>query len=341
MLTLTKKEIYKKAMKELENRRVKTRIRREQNLKTVFAVCPEIIYLNEKLKKTSIKLIKSTFNNHKENNMEVFLKIQNENIAIQQKIKTLLKYNKYPEDFLKSKPYCKNCNDYGVKNNDYCECFKLLMKKIAINELRRNSTFKLTNFENFNLNFYSKERKTSMFDNGKELNEYDCMYSVVNRCKNFSKNFPKVPYGLIMQGNTGLGKTHLSMAIASVLISRGFSVIYATASELTKKFSDYYFNREKVEEFNIINTIIDCDLLIIDDLGSEPESKFNLTAIFEIVNSRTNLKKPMILSTNLNSEELPKRYDERIFSRISANLKVLEFFGKDNRHKQETQKYGV
>lgn len=331
---MTKKEIYRQAFRELEKRRLNSKKRYKYNLKTVYATCPEIEQLKQKSSQNLLKLIKLTLNSKKEINddddkLRAIAEIESENAAINNKIKTLLKIHNISEDVFNLKPQCELCNDYGVKNYQHCRCLENIVKKITISEFQKSFNTKLTNFETFNLNFYSKTKKSF----NENVSDYDKMSAIFNLCKNFAKNFPNVSYGFIMQGSTGVGKTHLSMAIASELISKNFTVIYAKAPELVRKIAEYQFNKVKNNELNILDLAVQNDLLIIDDLGTEFESKINQTLMFEILDKRFTFQKPIILNTNLKPDVLAQRYDARIFSRIYSNLTELVFVGTDNRYK--------
>lgn len=326
---LTKNEIYKKAFAILETRRIKAQKQQSHNMKTVIATCPEVGTLLEESKKHLIYLMRTTFNPKKkiENKSNIISQIRTINNKTQSKIKFLLKKHNFKEDFIEFKPFCKNCNDYGHINHKYCQCFKNIVKKITVSEFQKSFHVKLTYFDDFNLNFYSKQKGSA------NLSDYEKMSCIFNICKNFANNFPKVQCGFIMLGGTGLGKTHLSMAIASALMSKNFTVIYATAPELIRKIASYGFNKNQNGELNFSNLLFDSDLVIVDDLGTENNSEFTQMALFEILNRRTMFKKPIILNTNLNLEEISNRYDIRIYSRIRANLINLEFVGTDNRPK--------
>lgn len=325
---LTQKEIYRSAAKKLKSRQIRSQLQQKQNMKIAIAICPEIEQLSAELKTTSIKLMKLILNKKIQNKLEIILKIQNGNIKTQRKIKILLKQNNLPEDFLTQKPVCKICNDYGYVKDKKCDCLKNLIKKITINDLQKSSCFTLKSFTDFDLNLYSKQKNSS-----DEISEYEQMSAILKICEKFAYNFPNVENGLILYGSTGLGKTHLSLSIASEIIAKNFSVLYCTASEITQKMSNSYFGRDQKDEVKFLNLVDETDLLIIDDLGSEFESNINISAIFETINIRTSTNKPIILNTNLQPKELEKRYGPRIFSRISANLKALQFVGTDNRHK--------
>ena len=157
------------------------------------------------------------------------------------------------------------------------------------------------------------------------------MSAVFEECKKYAENFNTSSGGLLMHGLTGLGKTHLSLAIAFSVINKGFTALYETAAQITRNFlNNRFLNKEENSYINLIN---EADLLIIDDLGCEFQSQFNKSAIFEVINLRTSFNRPIIINTNLKPEELEKVYGTRIVSRIVSVLTILSFTGKDNRQK--------
>jgi DNA replication protein DnaC len=149
-------------------------------------------------------------------------------------------------------------------------------------------------------------------------------------CKEYANNFNKHSESLFMKGSTGLGKTHLSLSIANEVIKKGYGVIYVSApslvSQLEKEHFTYNKNDSKTDEM-----LIDCDLLIIDDLGTEFATQFSNSAIYNIFNSRLLADKPVIINTNLTLQELERQYSQRFVSRITGQATRLDFFGKDIR----------
>lgn len=327
---LTKKEIYKKAYKELETRRLNRKIKEEENLKKAFKICPEIEVLYKQINLTSIKIAKSLI--YKKNNITKTIEnIKNENLWIQKKIKELLIRNNLPEDFLNIKPICEKCDDYGFVNNERCSCLEKLIKKITSEQLIEQSNLPKLTFENFNLNLY--------LENGEEISNFKHMTAVFNECRKFAEHFNKNCGGLLMHGLTGLGKTHLSLAIAFKIIEKGYTALYETSSQIIRNMLTTNFSlKENKDENSYISLITKTDLLILDDLGCEFSSQLNKSAIFEIINLRTSLNKPIIINTNYTPEELEKIYGERVISRIFSTLKIISFKGSDNRPKIEAQK---
>ena len=154
------------------------------------------------------------------------------------------------------------------------------------------------------------------------------MESVLNYCKEYAADFSRRSPSLLLYGKTGLGKTHLSLAIAGKAVEEGYGVIYSSAQNLFNKLEKDKFGKA---DTNTEETILDCDLLIIDDLGAEFTTQFTVSALYNIVNSRELEGKPTIISTNLMPEQLTKAYGERIASRILSNYVMLYFDGSDIR----------
>lgn len=323
---LTKKEIYFKAYKELEKKRLNRKILQEKNIKIASEICPEIQTLQKQITLTSIKLSKLIYTK-KHNVEEIIKKIKNNNLIAQNEIKKLLTKNGLPPNFLNPPPSCDLCEDYGVVKNERCACFKKLVRAITSKQLLKSSNLPKVDFNNFNLNFYKDN-----FDENEKVSPFNHMKAVFCECKKYAENFNNSSSGgILMHGLTGLGKTHLSLAIAFAIIEKGFTALYETTSQIIRKiFNNNYYNKFEDSYLDILN---ETDLLIIDDLGCEFQSQLNKSAIFEVVNLRTSFNKPIIITTNLNPEELQKIYGSRIISRIISTLTILSFTGKDNRQK--------
>ena len=149
-------------------------------------------------------------------------------------------------------------------------------------------------------------------------------------CKNYADNFSLKSPSLILYGATGLGKTHLSLAIAGEVIGKGFGVIYGSAQNLLNRLENEKFGRSG-QDGDTLSLLLECDLLILDDLGAEFSTAFTLSAIYNIINSRMLASLPTIISTNLEPGELDKKYDQRIASRILGSFTPVYFCGRDIR----------
>lgn len=306
-INLTLKKLEKLHFEEYNSNEIESKL---------TAIYSNIFALFEELK----SLIYSSQNNR----AYVINKIKNENILAQKEIEKLLIKNNMPKNFLNPEPYCNKCEDYGIVKNERCECLNKLVKSIISKQWLKNLNPKKMSFSNFNLNYYSKT------PNENNISAFQQMSKIYERCKSYAENFSKNSGGILMTGLTGLGKTHISIAIALKIIDRGFTAFYETACAAVRNLlNSRYSNGEE----QYLNTISEADLLILDDLGSELKSQFNQSAIFEIINTRIFLNKPIIISTNLTLKELESEYSPRIISRIIPTLEIMAFIGVDNRKK--------
>ncbi len=246
------------------------------------------------------------------------------NLSVQEKIKKVLTENGYAEDYLEIPYTCKICGDTGFENGYACQCRKVLLKEIAKEELASVSQSEKCTFDNFSFDYYADP-----VDPVLGVSPQKRMRSIAEYCKCYAEDFDTDSESLYMHGATGLGKTHLSLAIANIVAEKGFRVIYDSAqnifTSLEKEKFSYSGSGEREKE------ILDCDLLIIDDLGSEFTTQFTTAAIYNIINTRINRSKPVIISTNLDASELEAKYTQRVTSRIIGNYVSLLFLGKDIR----------
>ena len=181
-------------------------------------------------------------------------------------------------------------------------------------------------FETFSLDWYSRERNFTAGISPRENMEW-----VYNTCRTYAMNFaPGVSGNLLLTGGTGLGKTFLSAAIAREVSEKGHSVVYDTAGHIFAQFEQQKFTREE-EADDHVERVLNCDLLILDDLGSEMTTSFVQSALYQIVNTRQMERRSTIISTNLTPGELARRYTPQIASRIEGEYTLLPFAGEDIR----------
>lgn len=249
---------------------------------------------------------------------------------ISDKKKNLLISAGFAPDYLEPVYECINCQDTGYVNGEKCTCFK----QAAINLLYKQSNIqhKLQheNFNKLSFKWYSKD----YVDRTTGLTPLDNAKKVVNICMEYVKDFP-CGDNLLFYGDTGVGKTFLSNCIAKEILDNAHSVLYMTAIDLFEYFAKSMDSYDtSYEDKETCNQILDCDLLIIDDLGTELSNAFTNSKLFYCINSRLIAKKSTIISTNLSLEELMRNYSERIFSRITSSYKLLKLFGEDIRLKK-------
>lgn len=312
------KETYKKAEQELAQRRSRALAERENHHRIAVETVPEILEAEEKMSRAGLATIKAVGMGAADAK-EYIQKLSEINLEAQAQRRLLLKSNGFPEDWLDVHYTCKKCEDKGFVSGIMCGCFKELLKSIEYEKLCSRLPVGNCRFDNFKLDYYPDGAGTSPKKR---------MESVLNYCKAYAADFSRRSPSLLLYGKTGLGKTHLSLAIAGNAVEEGYGVIYSSAQNLFNKLEKDKFGKA---DANTEEAILDCDLLIIDDLGAEFTTQFTVSALYNIVNSRELESKPTIISTNLMPEQLTKAYGERIASRILSNYVMLYFDGSDIR----------
>ncbi len=256
----------------------------------------------------------------------------------EQKRRKLLTEAGFPEDYLEPKYQCPHCKDTGYIDDKMCKCFKAA----AINLLYADSGLRCAldseNFDTFSYEYYADDITDSLTG----LTPYQNIQNAVKTAREFIRNFdlPDAPCrNLLICGNTGVGKTFLTNCIARELIHSNHGVVYLSANELLSVLEDYKFKRNTASaDTEAINeryaAIHDCDLLIIDDLGTEMTNNFSVTQLFNLLNSRQLQRRSTIISTNLSMQHIKETYSERIFSRIASSYDYIRLFGEDIRLKK-------
>ena len=245
------------------------------------------------------------------------------NERVQKIIEKKLIENGYPANYLEIPYTCKKCADSGYVDGITCSCRIDLLNQLNVRDLESASPAKDCRFDNFSLQYYSNDPDSS----GNSPRE--TMNYIFDYCKAYADDFSLDSISLCLSGATGLGKTHLSLAIGNVAAKKGYSVFYSSAQNLIAGIEREKFSVAKSSHAE--DKALNCDLLIIDDLGSEFVTQFVISEVYNILNTRINCSKPTIISTNLSAAELAERYTERITSRIIGNYYYLHFVGQDIR----------
>ena len=238
-----------------------------------------------------------------------------------------------PKDYLEPIYSCTKCHDTGYIGQQKCSCFT----KKAIDLVYRDSNLKNIianeNFNTFSYEWYDKKTPIP----GLGLTPYNNMQNIVSICHTFIDNFDTEYDNLLLFGDTGVGKTFLTNCIAKELLDTSHSVIYLTAIELFQKFEQQDFNKPDTSAASFdSHYILDCDLLIIDDLGTEFGNSYTHSKLFYCINERILRRKSVIISTNLSLSEIKNAYSERIFSRLTSAYKMLKLAGSDIRLMKKT-----
>ncbi|MBQ3566248.1 MAG: ATP-binding protein [Oscillospiraceae bacterium] len=311
------------ALAEIKNRRNMAKAENDLHFQEIDKNIPEIAEINSQLARTGMNIV--AIMKSGENVDEKLQELKDRNQEAQFLIKRLLVENGYPEDYLAIKYSCDICFDTGFVNGRRCRCLENLIAKMTAKEMNKNSQINLCSFDTFDINLY---RGTDMMDTERKRNR---MRNTYQQCKKYAEEFnPLLSENILMFGRTGLGKTHLSLAIANEVLKKGYGVLYDSALNYLNKIEKEHFGKAS-DDSDTLGQLLSADLLILDDLGTEYTKPFYISTIYNIINTRINKGLPTIISTNLNHEEMLKKYDERIISRLFATYESYEFVGEDIR----------
>ncbi len=293
----------------------------ENHVKEVVSAYPEFKSITERIAGTGPRIMAVSLGKMLESESIDAIHHEYEQLVIAKK--QFLVSHGYPSDYCDIKYHCDKCSDTGYVGIDLCECLK---KEIVSATLENSGLYSLIanqTFDTFSLDFYTGNERFFMEQNLKILKE-------------FANGFvPSKSDSYIFIGATGLGKTHLSSAVAQAVIAKGHYVVYESALTLFSDYEEKKFNRNSYYDAGYeFDKYTECDLLLIDDLGCEMTNNFIVSCLYNVINQRMIQHKSTIISTNLPREELRKRYSDRIISRIFGDYKPLVFKGSDIREQK-------
>ena len=291
--------------------------KRIMRLSKAYALCPEIKDIDDSLKNTS-RQIASAISLGKEKCLEEISKIKSENLALQARREELLLSLGLDKNYTDMQYDCPICNDTGYVDGVICKCYKNALKLKSYEHSGLSRLLEKQSFDTFSFDYYEGNEKNTMKQN------FDDLLS-------FAKEFDSDKRSFLLYGPTGLGKTHLSTAVAKYLLDNGYDVVYETAQNVFSDFEKDRFRDRFSDEACISDKYLECDLLILDDLGTEMVTSFSVSCLYNIINTRLNKGLPIIASTNLRSDEIRKIYHDRITSRLFGEFIIKQFFGQDIR----------
>lgn len=298
-----------------------------------FDAYPQAQKIEQKLSSTTILAAKAVAAGA--NAKEQLQLLKDKNLHLQDELGNIYKSAGITEKDLEPQFVCEKCNDTGYIDGKICSCYKALLRQVAYDKLNAVSPLSLCSFDTFDLSLYSSQP----IDGSGRVAPYKRMENIYNYCKEYAENFSKNSESLLLRGSTGLGKTHLSLAIARTVIDKGYGVVYCSTPNIVSKLEKEHFRKNKYdEELNTEEMLCECDLLILDDLGTEFITTFSTSSIYNIVNTRIMTEKPTIINTNMTLSELEKTYSQRFVSRIIGESTKLDFIGNDIRQKRKTGK---
>ena len=318
-------ELFARARAEIDQRRQTVEAEADRRRAEVENAVPEIRELDLRLSRFGLRIMETAMAGG--DTQAAISALRNENLEIQAKRATLLRKNGFPADYDKPQYDCKLCSDTGYIGIQMCSCLRRKLTKAEIEASGLAALMRTQSFENFSLDYYRQNPE-----------DYAQMKENLSVIHTFAEQFGNedagadAPKNLLLFGGTGLGKTHLSTALARELIERGFDVFYNSAVGMISDFERNRFGNGIMEEAaRDTSRYTECDLLILDDLGTEVVNQFTLSCLYHVLNTRLNLGRSTVINTNLLPADLRRIYNDRITSRLFGEFSVLPFRGTDVR----------
>lgn len=263
---------------------------------------------------------------------EEVARIQVHNLRLQQEMAQILRASGCECDSFAPRYTCETCGDTGYTGGRVCDCYRHLLQEEACRSLSGLSATKVTDFGSMRLDYYD-----NTVDPKLGVSPRRQMQDVIEYCRAYTAAFDPHSDSLLLYGATGIGKTHLCLAIARGVTEQGFGVVYGSVQPLVRRLEAERFGREQGDSEN---QLISCDLLVLDDLGMEFDTPFSRACLYDILNARLLEGRPTVVSTNLGVNALKERYGEQIASRISGGFVPLHCVGSDIRQIIRRQSLG-
>ncbi len=314
---------YDILMREYSRRQLENEHDRQKRVEEVYHKIPRIQEIDRKIRSSAASHARKLIGGDE----QALLTMRIELNKLKKEKATLLEKNGFSPDYMELQYVCPDCKDTGYIGSEKCHCLKQASVDLLYTQSNIKEILQRENFSSLTMNYYSKAYHPRL---GKSI--YEDMKMKIDYCKKYAATYGTQHHNsLLFIGTTGVGKTFLSNCIASEVLNRCYSVVYLTATDLFNIFSRATFNKEDGEENEIDHYILDSDLLIIDDLGTEFSNSFTTGKLFYCLNERIVRQKGTIVSTNLSVNELRDMYSERVVSRLLSNFSILELFGEDIR----------
>ena len=318
---------YNAVMREYEQQRLADRHDKERRVAQVYARVPQV----EKLDQTISTRAAACARRVLEGDTWARDQLKAELADLREQKEVLLLAAGFPADYMEMRYRCPDCKDTGYRDGRRCHCFERARIQILYAQSNIQDVLMRENFRTFSYDYFDDRAVLP----GLNMTELAYMRLVVKRCKEFASGFPQNGKNILFTGSTGVGKTFLTNCIAKELIDRYVSVIYLSSHDLFEIFSRYKFSREAEEDVEeTYRHILECEMLIIDDLGTEVNNTFVSSQLFYCINERINREKGTIISTNLSMDMLRDTYSDRVTSRIMSQYTTIPLYGGDIRMKK-------
>lgn len=315
------REVYDAAMAELERRRTQAVAAAETARRTLTYRRPRLLEIEQEMSRAALRVSRAVLSG---GDVEAAVdRIKNENLALQAEMASILAQEGYPYPNLEPHYTCAACSDTGYVNGRVCSCLQALLKEEACRQLSRLTSMRLTTFEEMELSLYPEtpDPVTGVVPRRR-------MEQIISFCRQYAEDFGPHSENLLLRGPTGTGKTHVSLAVARTAAEKGYAVVYGPVQVLLHRLEKERFGRESG---NSEEQLMEADLLVLDDIGTEFSNAFSISCLYNLINTRLLEQRPTILSTNLSQEQLREKYGDAIASRITGAYTPLLFCGRDIR----------
>ena len=320
------KQILSDLLREMERRREAREKILTERRQEVYTRIPRIRHIDDTLRGTAASVLRAALESGDDPTAAIE-RLRDQNLALQRERTRLLLEAGLPADFLDNNPECPVCSDAGYVGAEPCQCLKARYAKRLTEQLSTILPIADQNFESFRLDFYPDTQDARLGISPRENMEFN-----LHTCKQYAERFSLQSPNLLLFGSAGLGKTFLSTCIAKTVSESGFSVAYDTAIHVLGCYEAVKFGGIDAEQSQrTIRKFEQADLLILDDLGTELSTAFTTSVFYSLINTRLMTRRPMIINTNLQPNELEKRYSAAVASRLLGEFTHLRFFGEDIR----------
>jgi len=317
-------ENYKRIAAQFKDKSIRAQQVADARKAELHEKLPQVAEIDRALASTGMRIMREALNG-KEGLHERIRRLEEGNNLLLEARAEILRASGYPADYSDVHYECGECMDTGFVNGKMCKCLRTALNYAGYESSGVLKLIEKQNFETFDLKYYEGAERQNM-------------ERIFHRALTYAAGFNgEAMRNLLFIGTTGLGKTHLSSAIAKIVIDNGYDVIYESAQQIFSDFEAERFGRVPYGE-NRTNRYFECDLLIIDDLGTEMQTQFTVPCLYNLINTRLISEKSMIISTNVKKEELLTKYSDRITSRMFGEFEICVFKGKDIRSQKLMKK---
>ncbi len=318
---------YQTIMREYEQKQVRARDTLSKHYTEVYTRLPQLKSMDESISILSVQYGKRLLGGDD----SAIASLKKELAILRKNKEDLMESAGFPADYLELSYECPKCKDTGYIGNQKCRCFKRAVSRLLYEQSNLKEVLQKENFDTFSFCYYSD----NFIDSKSDRSSLAIMKAAFATCQDFVRTFEQQHRNLFLYGDVGVGKTFLSNCIAKELMDAGFSVIYYSAPSFFNMLAKSTFHKNDEDAQTVYDYIFDCDLLIIDDLGTEFTNSFVTSQLFTCINERLLGKKSTVISTNLSLDSLADLYTERSFSRITSNYILLRLIGDDIRIKKK------